>query len=50
MSCNFIMTIIYLPDPPASQKSYLDLDWPAEVSHINVEGDIVVKSEVELLT
>lgn len=34
---------------PRPQASYLDFDWPAEVSHINVECDIVVKSEVELL-
>lgn len=30
--------------------SNLDLDWPAEVGHIDVEGDVVVKSEVELFT
>lgn len=29
---------------------YLDLDWPAEVCHVNIEGDVVVKAEVEFLT
>lgn len=41
---------MYIFDPPLPRASYLDLDWPAEVCHINIEGDIVVKSEVELLT
>lgn len=31
-------------------QPYLDLDWPAEVGHIHVEGDVVVKSEVKLFT
>lgn len=29
---------------------YLDLDGPGEVGHVDVEGDVVVKPEVELLT
>lgn len=38
---------IYSISPYAS---YLDLDWPAEVGHIDIEGDVVVKSEVKLFT
>lgn len=30
------------------RESNLDLDWPAEVGHVDVEGDVVMKSEVEL--
>lgn len=31
-------------------SSYLDLDWPAEVGHVDVKGDVVVKPEVKLFT
>lgn len=31
-------------------NSHLDLDGPGEVGHVDVEGDVVVKPEVELLT
>lgn len=31
-------------------NSYLDLDGPGEVGHVDVEGDVVVQPEVELLT
>lgn len=44
MNAGLIYIYTILPKLP-----YLNLDWPAEVSHVNVEGDVVVKSEVELL-
>lgn len=34
---------------PRPRVTDLDLDWPAEVGHVDVEGDVVVESEVELL-
>lgn len=34
--------------PSLLQDPDLDLDWPAEVGHVDIEGDVVVKSEVEL--
>lgn len=38
------------PFPPTpTQDPDLDLDRPAEVGHVDVEGDVVVESEVELL-
>lgn len=30
--------------------AHLDLDGPAEVGHVDVEGDVVVESEIKLLT
>ena len=35
---------------PVDASSYLDLDWPAEVGHVHVEGDVVMEPEVELFT
>lgn len=49
MSCLFSYIPVFTGSCPLAQASYLDFDWPAEVGHIDVEGDIVVKSEVELL-
>lgn len=33
-----------------ARAAHLDLVRPAEVGHVDVEGDVVVEAEVELLT
>lgn len=38
------------PLPLSLCLSHLDLDRPAEVGDVHVEGDVVVAAEVELLT
>lgn len=40
---------LYINMLQSKAKPHLDLDWPAEVGHVDIEGDVVVDPEVKLL-